>query len=428
MTLQALLLLTALSSPGETVLLEFTTTGCAPCQVMQPVVQRLQREKYPVRQVNIAVDRQLASRFRVYQVPCFVMVVNGREVERLVGATSYQRLLTMIRSGMGRASSSPPATRVSVPVSIQPPAIRPAETLVRPTSVVTPRTSVSPQQRALAATVRLRVEDAGGTSFGTGTVVDTHGTEALVLTCGHLFRDSRGAGKIQVDLFVNGTTRTVQGELIAYDAQQDDVGLVSIRPGITIAPVKVAAAGIAAGNGQQVFAVGCNRGAGPTILSSKIAGVNRFVGSPNYTVLGRPHDGRSGGGLFTIDGQLIGLCKWAVTDADEGVYAGLTAVHKHLAKAGLQSVYESVVVRDTQVAPTTAMAVEPKAAVPVTLREPASAVLGQGVPVALDSAEARKAEYAAKLQALEKAYQISRESLRREYGQPVTTAQPAWKR
>ena len=95
---------------------------------------------------------------------------------------------------------------------------------------------------------------------------------------------------------------------------------------------------------------------------------------------------------------------------------------------GLQSVYESVVARDTQVAPTTAMAVERKAAVPVTLREPASAVLGQGVPVALDSAEARKAEYAAKLQALEKAYQISRESLRREYGQPVTTAQPAWKR
>ena len=425
MTLQALLLLTAFSSPGETVLLEFTTTGCAPCQAMQPVVQRLQREKYPVRQVNIAVDRQLASRFRVYQVPCFVMVVNGREVERLVGATSYQRLLTMIRAGMGRASSSPPENRVSVPVSIQPPAIRPAETLVRPTSVVTPRTSVSPQQRALAATVRLRVEDTGGTSFGTGTVIDSHGTEALVLTCGHLFRDSRGAGKIQVDLFVNGTTRTVQGELLAYDAQHDDVGLVSIRPGITIAPVKVAPAGIAAGNGQQVFAVGCNRGAGPTILSSKIAGVNRFVGSPNYTVLGRPHDGRSGGGLFTVDGQLIGLCKWAVTDADEGVYAGLGAVHKHLAKAGLQSVYESVVVRDTQVAPT--MAMEPKATVPVTLREPASAVLGQGVPVAVDSAEARKAEYAAKLQALEKAYQISRESLRREYGQPVT-AQPALKR
>ena len=256
MTLQALLLLTALSSPGETVLLEFTTAGCAPCRAMQPVVQRLQRENYPVRQGNIAIDRQLASRFRVYQVPCFVMVVNGREVERVVGATSYQRLVSMLRTGTKQALSAPAEPRVSVPASIQPPTIRPAETLVRPTSVVTPRVSVSPQQRALAATVRLRVEDAGGTSFGTGTVIDTHGSEALVLTCGHLFRDSRGTGQIHVDLFVNGTTRTVRGELIAYDAQHDDVGLVSIQPGINMVPVAVAPASVNAGNGQQVFAVG----------------------------------------------------------------------------------------------------------------------------------------------------------------------------
>ena len=428
MTLQALVLLTALSSPGETVLLEFTTTGCAPCQAMQPVVQRLQREKYPVRQVNIAVDRQLAARFRVYQVPCFIMVVNGREVERVVGATSYQRLVSMIGTGTLRAVSSAGASPKSVPVSLQPPTIRPAETLVRPTSVVTPRISASPQQRALAATVRLRVEDAGGTSFGTGTVIDTHGSEALVLTCGHLFRDSRGAGEINVDLFVNGTTRTVRGELIAYDAQHDDVGLVSIRPGISLAPVSVAPAGVNAGNGQQVFAVGCNRGAGPTVLLSKIAGVNRFIGSPNYTVSGRPLDGRSGGGLFTADGQLIGLCKWAVTDADEGVYAGLAAVHKHLAKAGLQSVFESVAGRDSQVVPAAAIAAEPKVAGPVTLREPASSVLGQGVPIVVDSSRDRQAEYATKLQALEKAYQISRESLRREYQQPSRTAVPTLKR
>jgi hypothetical protein len=391
-------------------------------------MQRLQREKYPVRQVNIAVDRQLASRFRVYQVPCFVMVVNGREVERVVGATSYQRLVSMIGTGRRQAVSSPAASRISVPVSIPPPTIRPAETLVRPTSVVTPRVSVSPQQRALAATVRLRVEDAGGTSFGTGTVIDTHGSEALVLTCGHLFRDSRGAGEIQVDLFVNGTARTVRGELIAYDAQHDDVGLVSIRPGINLVPVAVAPATVNAGNGQQVFAVGCNRGAGPTVLLSKIAGVNRFVGSPNYTVTGRPSDGRSGGGLFTADGQLIGLCKWAVTDADEGVYAGLAAVHKHLAKAGLQSVFESVVARESQVVPATAIAEESKAVAPVTLRAPASSVLGQGVPTVVDPTQVRQAEYAAKLQALEKAYQISRESLRREYQQSATTALPNLKR
>jgi hypothetical protein len=156
--------------------------------------------------------------------------------------------------------------------------------------------------------------------------------------------------------------------------------------------------------------------------------VNRFIGSPNYTVPGRPLDGRSGGGLFTADGQLIGLCKWAVTDADEGVYAGLAAVHKHLAKAGLQSVFESVVSRDSQVVPAAAIATTPKMTSPVTLIEPPSLVLGQGVPIGVDSNQARHAEYAAKLQALEKAYQISRESLRREYQQPSTSGLPTLKR
>jgi hypothetical protein len=55
-------------------------------------------------------------------------------------------------------------------------------------------------------------------------------------------------------------------------------------------------------------------------------------------------------------------------------------------------------------------------------------VLGQGVPIGVDSNQARHAEYAAKLQALEKAYQISRESLRREYQQPSTSGLPNLKR
>ena len=46
----------------------------------------------------------------------------------------------------------------------------------------------------LAATVRLRVEDAQGRSFGTGTIIDARSGEALVITCGHLFRESKGKG------------------------------------------------------------------------------------------------------------------------------------------------------------------------------------------------------------------------------------------
>ena len=55
----------------------------------------------------------------------------------------------------------------------------------------------------IAASVRLRVEDPDGRSCGSGTIIDSRGGEALVLTCGHIFRDSHGKGRIEVDLFAN---------------------------------------------------------------------------------------------------------------------------------------------------------------------------------------------------------------------------------
>ena len=48
--------------------------------------------------------------------------------------------------------------------------------------------------------MRLRIDDADGHSVGSGTIIDTRSGEALVLTCGHIFRDSQGKGKITIDL------------------------------------------------------------------------------------------------------------------------------------------------------------------------------------------------------------------------------------
>ena len=420
MTLPALLLMSALGNPGETVLLEFTMPGCVPCRTMQPVVQRLKREGVPVRQVDITRDRTSAARFRVHQVPCFVMMVRGREVDRVVGSTTYHRLVSMTRRGAsqrglaGNVAAAVPSK--TVPAVVQPLA-RP-----RPAGVAKAPAGVDVRQRALAATVRLRVEDDRGTSYGTGTVIDRHGAEALVLTCGHVFRDSAGKGTIHVDLFVQGSVRTVRGELIAYDAQRDDVGLVSIRPGVRIEPVSVAAATVAPALGQQVFAVGCNRGAGPTVLSGDITGVNRFVGSPNFTVRGRPTDGRSGGGLFTARGELIGLCKWAVSDADEGVYAGLVAVRQQLSKVGLRSLLEPAALVDGGESVESLVPAEPASPLTQVAAPRPSSPVNSLVPVGMK--DPRQAEYEAKLQAIEKAYQIAREALEREYHQSADRVAP----
>ena len=92
---------------------------------------------------------------------------------------------------------------------------------------------------ARAATVRLRVHDGHGYGAGTGTVIDTNGDQALVLTCGHLFRENKGQGKIEVDLYIGGQTQTVTGELLDYDADTHDVALVAIRPGFQMRAVQI---------------------------------------------------------------------------------------------------------------------------------------------------------------------------------------------
>ena len=100
----------------------------------------------------------------------------------------------------------------------------------------------------------MRIDDARGHSFGAGTIIDTHGDEALVLTCGHIFRESDGRGEITVDLY-HPVRKSVRGYLLHYDLQLD-LGLVSIRPAAEVVPAPVAPPDLAVRPGDPVFSVG----------------------------------------------------------------------------------------------------------------------------------------------------------------------------
>ena len=54
-----------------------------------------------MRKVNVDQDRALADHYGVQGIPCFLMVVNGKEVDRVVGATDHGRLEAMFhRNGV----------------------------------------------------------------------------------------------------------------------------------------------------------------------------------------------------------------------------------------------------------------------------------------------------------------------------------------
>src|SRR5207248_7513182 len=155
-----------------------------------------------------------------------------------------------------------------------------------------------------AATVRIKVEDATGYSFGTGTMIDTHENEALVVTCGHLFRESKGKGKITADVFVPVAAQSFDGQLISYDLDRD-IALISLRVPAGLRAASVAPPGYTVRPGDPAFTLGCDKGANPSVRMTHITAVNKYKGRPNFTTAGQPVDGRSGGGLFTAEGYLV---------------------------------------------------------------------------------------------------------------------------
>ncbi len=350
-SVQIAALLAALASGGETVLLDFHASWCAPCRSMEAPIAELERAGYPIRKVNIDNERALANQFNVQSIPCFVLLVDGREVARSSGAIRRDQLVAMFqqanvqpRSGSVTRGQSPDA---APPGATNPPA-RPgvdpfgdrAASTAPPLGLTSPPPSRAvTSQDLIQSSVRLTISDPQGFSHGSGTMIDSRQGEALVLTCGHIFRDSAGKGQITVDLFGPGAPQKVPGRLIKYDLKSD-VALVTIKPGVPVRVAPVASRSYRFGKGDRVITVGCNNGGPATAMDTKITNVDKFQGPPNVQVAGLPVQGRSGGGLFTADGQVIGVCNAADPADNEGLYAALPAIHSHLDSVGLTTIYQ----------------------------------------------------------------------------------------
>ncbi len=346
---------------ADSTLINFFSTQCAPCRAMKPILAQLENARVPVRHVDVASEPGLARRYGIRTTPTFVVVAGGKEVTRLVGTHSLDELKAAIAidpSGplvptgakINSVSDFPaPQTRLAPVRSMGPghptftSAAAPVSAAVAPSEAMPSETLADAVERAEAATVRLRVHDSGGYGTGTGTIIDVHGNEALVLTCGHLFRDTQGKGKIEVDLFVGGETRTVPGQVIDYDAENRDIALVAIQPGFAVQAVQIISPNDQVRTGQTAFSYGCDRGADPSRRDTRITGVDKYnqhLGVSNLEIAGAPIDGRSGGGLFDDRGRLIGVCNAADYQDDVGIYAGPGTIVWQLDRVDLARLYQ----------------------------------------------------------------------------------------
>ena len=283
----------------EILLLDFWSPNCGPCLQMKPTIHAFEQAKYPIRQIDTSREPMVARQHGVERIPCFVMLVDNQEVERKVGAISSEELQEMfaraktIAEDRSRGRGQSPETRV--PGATGPsPAVMLSAAEVRETADSVPVSNEESQSanhdKLLAATVRLRVDETQSHAYGTGTIIDSRSGQALVITCGHLFRESKGKGPVTVELFepVPGGVRAAGQvrQVISYNLERD-IALVGIWPSRPVAVAPVAPKGSEIGRGDRVVSVGCSNGDDPTPLATRITQLDRYQGPAEHRSPGR---------------------------------------------------------------------------------------------------------------------------------------------
>jgi Trypsin-like peptidase domain/Thioredoxin len=348
----ALLALTVVSSPGESVVLEFSKANCQPCRQLQPAVDQLVSEGWIIRSVNVDREPDFAHRWHVTQLPTLIVVQKGREVDRVVGAMPLEKLRERLQrvsspsnsSGVelaGTIGSRPTAAAGPIVRGQSPASSKTAAAAVAAVASMTKQfNSATTMSDPAGATVRICVDDGNSEAFGTGTIIDTHGNEALVLTCGHLFREGGGRSPMRVDVWMNGEKLTYPATIVHYRADETDIGLIAFAADRPMKSVSLLPQGTQLGERQPVFSYGCDGGADPTRRDTMITKLNRYLGPSNVEIAGAPVQGRSGGGLFDDKGNLIGVCFAADKELDEGLYSGPDVIYQELAQLNLTRLYQ----------------------------------------------------------------------------------------
>lgn len=88
-------------SSSQPVLVDFWAEWCAPCRMLAPTVEAV-ADKYSgqakVYKLNVDDNPMTAQRYGIKGIPTLIVFKDGKEQERIVGATSQQTIARMLES------------------------------------------------------------------------------------------------------------------------------------------------------------------------------------------------------------------------------------------------------------------------------------------------------------------------------------------
>ena len=78
------------------VLIDLWAAWCGPCRMIAPIIEALASElagRAKICKLDVDANKITAARFGVQSIPTLLILKNGREVDRLVGAQSREAIL-----------------------------------------------------------------------------------------------------------------------------------------------------------------------------------------------------------------------------------------------------------------------------------------------------------------------------------------------
>ena len=82
----------------------FTADWCQPCKNIKPIVNEINRDKLGLKfhMINADIEQELVQRFKIQSLPTFIIINQGKEIKRLVGSQTKEKLqefLTFAETG-----------------------------------------------------------------------------------------------------------------------------------------------------------------------------------------------------------------------------------------------------------------------------------------------------------------------------------------